>query len=133
MPTISPDQLERLRAEAIDSKNHWVTLSTIGMPAEVLDAAFRDAKRARRAYENALRDSQLRGFYEGESALRAWRVRWNADKFQPTSWSGSKVRLFGERNEGALVEATSAAEAVELFAAAQKPALNPSYLIAVSE
>jgi hypothetical protein len=116
-----------------DSKYHWVTLSAIGMPAEVLDAAFRDAKRARRAYENALRDSQLRGFYASEFALRTWRVRWNANKFQSTSWSGSKVRLFGERNEGALVEAASAVEAVELFATAQKPALNPFYLIAVLE
>ena len=58
---------------------------------------------------------------------RTYRVRTDFGRYVPTQWRGTRqCALFGERNEGVTVTATSADEAVRTYAAANR--LNPFYL-----
>ncbi len=54
------------------------------------------------------------------------RVYWDCTTYAPHRWDRNKARLFGEKNEGAEVEATTPEVALSNFAKANN--LNPFYL-----
>lgn len=58
--------------------------------------------------------------------MPTFRVCHDDTKYRPTRWTERDRRLFGDRNEGAEVQAASREEAIKAFASANR--LNPVYL-----
>lgn len=64
--------------------------------------------------------------------MRRYRVTWDCRKYAPLVWSGDKRKLFGERNEGFILESENL-ETARYALQAMPYRLNPFYLVIVEE